>query len=147
MSPPDTTLDGLLTAAQTAVDAAYALDDEYNGPLAEKPKRVAAAHSAALAAVAACEAAQSEADDPSWDKHALQARLYYLRGKAIASTEEMDSLDRRSCGSGAEAAAAECLAAKSAFNFAFAAAFAFAAVAAAAVAAAAEAAAEALAAR
>jgi Flp pilus assembly protein TadD len=88
MSPPDTTLDGLLTAAQTAVDAAYALHDEYNGPLAEKPKRVAAAHSAALAAVAACEAAQSEADDPSWDKHALQARLYYLRGKAIASTEE-----------------------------------------------------------
>ena len=69
-----------LDAAQLAVDAAYALHDE-----AEDVKQMAAARDAALAAVDAAEASEAEAGPAGIDR---QARLLYLRGKALASTVE-----------------------------------------------------------
>ena len=87
MSPPDTTLDGLRPPHKPPSTRPTRCTTS-TMVLSPRSPSASPGSPAALAAVAACEAAQSEADDPSWDKHALQARLYYLRGKAIASTEE-----------------------------------------------------------
>lgn len=72
--------------AQDSVDRAYALHDSlYAASEAERYKAMGAARDAALALVADCEAAEEQQSRAGANKDRfVQARLYYLRGKALA---------------------------------------------------------------
>jgi len=73
-------------SVQVAVDAAYALHDTlYALSPVKRTSQMKAAREAALEAVAACEA---DADLSTHDWRATQAHLLYLRGKAVASSDE-----------------------------------------------------------
>ena len=79
---PAAAFEGDLEVAQRATDAAYCLHDTmYAATEEERSARMQAAQAEALAAVANCEAASE------LDASAYRARLWYLRGKALASTD------------------------------------------------------------
>ena len=77
-------LDAALAAAQLAVDDAYALHDA--SLTGDRTARVLSACEAASTAVARAEE-KADGEIGEWDRLTLQARLLYLRGKAIASAE------------------------------------------------------------
>lgn len=75
-------LEEKLRAAERSVDAAYALHDSlYAVSEAQRYKEMAAARDAALVLV---EAAEAEAAGTPSRERAMQARLSYVRGKAVA---------------------------------------------------------------